>query len=73
MQNPGGIDACELIVRLQAFALGDDPDAMSDAQIEAALGLLGKAVPDLIEITVRHEAGNAVAAVARALAPEIEK
>jgi hypothetical protein len=50
MQNP--IDALELIVKLQSFALGDNPGAMSDAQVAAGLGLLNKILPDQAELRI---------------------
>lgn len=47
------VDAAALIRKLEDFALGTDPSAMSDAQVEAGLGLLRHALPDLTEIEVR--------------------
>jgi hypothetical protein len=56
-----GIDSLELIVRLQSFALGNDPDAMSDAQVDAALGLLDRVLPNRNEIELRvHQSGRVI-------------
>jgi hypothetical protein len=56
MQNPAVPSdvVAELLARLQAYALAD-PNAsptMSDGQIDVALELLGKVLPDQIEIAV---------------------
>jgi hypothetical protein len=41
------IKTSQLINRLQNFALGADPEAMSHGQVRAAIALLRKTVPDL--------------------------
>jgi hypothetical protein len=48
MQNP--VDALELIVRLQSFALGENAAAMSDGEVAAAVALLDRVMPSQIEI-----------------------
>lgn len=55
------IDACELVVRLQTFALGDDQDVMSDAQVTAALGLLDRVMPTLIQVQLNRAKSAATA------------
>ena len=51
------IQATQLIHRLQNFALGDKPDAMSPAQVTAAFKLLNKILPDLQAIAHTGEDG----------------
>lgn len=41
------IDVDELIDRLQGFALYDPPGTMTDAQVDAAIALLDRVLPDL--------------------------
>jgi hypothetical protein len=41
------INAEALIDRLQDFALGSDGDAMSESQVDVALALLDRTLPDL--------------------------
>jgi hypothetical protein len=60
MQIPSGIDVPELLARLQAFALGNDPAGMSDAQVAAALGLLDRVMPARIEASVSTSEGRGV-------------
>lgn len=50
------IDIEALVDRLQSFALGDNPGAMSERQVDAALRLLNSALPDLHEVTL-NDAG----------------
>jgi hypothetical protein len=56
------VDVVAIIQRLEQFALGDNPESMSDAQIEACLGLLNHTLPNLIEVEVRVTEGQLVAA-----------
>jgi hypothetical protein len=58
MQNPSGIDVPELLARLQAFALGNDPGVMSDAQVAAALGLLDREMSSLVAVEVKGREGQ---------------
>lgn len=41
------IDAADIVRCLQDFALGDDPDAMSDAEVASSLAMLNAVLPDL--------------------------
>lgn len=49
------IKAHMLLERVQNFALGHDPDAMSANQLRAALGLLDKVLPSLQTVEVNKE------------------
>lgn len=49
------IKAHMLLERVQNFALGDDPDAMSANQLRAALGLLDKVLPSLQTVETKSE------------------
>jgi hypothetical protein len=49
------IRAAAIIDRLQAFVLGDKPDAMSRTQVAAATALLNKVLPDLQSAEVKSE------------------
>jgi hypothetical protein len=63
MQNPAAaIDADELVCRLMTHCLADPdaPPTMSDGQIDVALELLGKALPDLVEVLVSESEGRRV-------------
>jgi hypothetical protein len=51
------IDTAALIHKLQAFALGDDGNAMSQQQVTAAGALLNRVLPDLHRIDL-HAAGG---------------
>ena len=50
------IDVTAIVRKLEDFVLGD-AETMTGAQLEAAIGLLDKALPDLVEIklSVREE------------------
>ena len=49
-------DVTAVIAKLERFVLGDKPSAMSAEQVEAALGLLNKAMPDLVAVSaIGHE------------------
>lgn len=49
------IKAHMLIEKVQNFALGSDPDAMSANQLRAALGLIDKILPNLQTVEVNKE------------------
>jgi hypothetical protein len=49
------IKAAALIDRLQNFALGNNPDAMSRTQVAAALGLLNKVLANPMSVDVTPE------------------
>jgi hypothetical protein len=49
------IKAAAIIDRLQNFALGDDPDAMSTTQVRAAIALLDKVLPALQSVAITLE------------------
>jgi hypothetical protein len=49
------IKAHKLLERVQNFALGNDPEAMSANQLRAALSLLDKVVPSLQTVEVKSE------------------
>ncbi|HLO79196.1 MAG TPA: hypothetical protein VK196_22285 [Magnetospirillum sp.] len=49
------ISAARLIDRLQNFALGDNPDAMSKGQITAAIALLNKVLPSLQSMEISKD------------------
>lgn len=49
------IRAAAIIDRLQAFALGNSPDAMSRTQVAAATALLDKILPDVKSAEVKSE------------------
>lgn len=61
------IKAHKLLERVQDFALGNDPDAMSANQLRAALSLLDKVVPSLQTVEVKSE--NTTTYVLRAPSP----
>jgi hypothetical protein len=42
----------------QSFALGEDPNAMTDAQVCTAFGLLGRVAPARIEVLVSENEGR---------------
>jgi hypothetical protein len=52
------IRAAAIIDRLQAFALGNNPDAMSRTQVATAVALLNKALPDLKTVGKSHAKTN---------------
>ncbi|HEX3410314.1 MAG TPA: hypothetical protein VHT00_01235 [Stellaceae bacterium] len=54
-------DVAAIIQRLEQFALGDNPEGMSDAQIEACLGLLDRVMPNLTEVEVIVREGHTIA------------
>jgi hypothetical protein len=49
------IKAHMLLERVQNFALGNDPDAMSTNQLRAALSLLDKVIPSLQTVEINRE------------------
>lgn len=49
------IAAARIIDRLQNFALGDNPDAMSPTQVSAAVALLNKVIPNLQSVENKSE------------------
>jgi hypothetical protein len=71
MQNPAVPSdvVVELLAKLTTFALADpdDPPTMTDGQIDVALSLLGRVLPDRIEIAV---VGHESAAVGTRLVSE---
>ena len=50
------IKAADIIDRLQQFALGNDPAAMTATQVSAAVLLLNKALPNLASVEIRPDA-----------------
>jgi hypothetical protein len=54
------MDLEALISRLQDHALADAPGTMSDAEVDAALALLDRALPDLHDIELRAAAGQPI-------------
>jgi hypothetical protein len=54
LMSSAAIDADELIVRLMTYCLADPdaPPTMSDGQIDVALSLLGRVLPNLVEVTL---------------------
>jgi hypothetical protein len=54
------IDTAALIHKLQAFALGDDGNAMSEQQVAAAGALLNRVLPDLHSIELRTAGGQPI-------------
>lgn len=46
------ISAARIIDRLQGYALREDPDAMSRAQVTEAIALLNKVLPNLQSVDV---------------------
>ena len=49
------IKAAAIIKRLQDYALGSDPDAMSRSQVSAAVTLLNKVLPNLGSVDLHPE------------------
>jgi hypothetical protein len=59
------IKTSQLINRLQLFALGAEGVDMSNAQVRAAVALIGKTVPDLRSVELKGDAENPVHTVNR--------
>ena len=54
------IDTAALIDKLQAFALSDAPGTMSKAEVDAAIALLDRALPDLHYFQPRAAGGQPI-------------
>jgi hypothetical protein len=52
------VDAAALVDKLQAFALGDDPGALTDEQAAAGLELLDRIMPDLHHVELTASGGG---------------
>lgn len=59
------VDIEALIGRLQDHALAEPPGTMADEQVDAAITLLSKAMPDLVEIELNSAEGMGAATLVK--------